>query len=1519
MNPLEKELKTLIKKDDAIFNFIEENALDGIFFWDLANRANGWHSVKFWEILGYTMQEVNKGLIKLEDIINEDDFILANKNYEAHIKNPEKYPFVHDLRHTHKNGATVWLRVRGTIIYNADKQPYRMLGTHTCITKQKEAELELNKKIQHYENVISGANMGSWECNLITTEVKYNERWAEIFGYTLKELAPITPTKWMSFIHPEDIEAANSAFESHMKGEVFAECEFRMKHKQGHWIWVLSRGRVMLEDLKGKPQIIAGSHYDITERKTNEQLLIKNSNLMQRINEAAEIGIWEVNLDINTVYWDSTIKKLMKVPEHYNPTLDDVIGFFKEGESRDTISKALENAIENGVNYDVDLQVVTTSNVVKWARTVGISEFENGVCKRLYGFFQDIDQKTRIANDLATKEEEFRQTFTYADIGMAVINADRTLRKANQSLCKILGYTELELQHMSFTDFVHPDDLELSRNTLIKLIQSKKTSYKIEHRCIHKKGHVIWVNASFSIVKNDNNRFIHIVVQVQDITENKKQQLLLKNSKDLLERSNKIGKIGSWEINPEDQSVFWSDTLIELMEEGVFTKHTLELSLTNYVYKKEEIENINAIFHEALTLGKKFDLEFQIQTKKNNIKWIRVIGESEFKNGKCIKLSGLAQDIDTQKRQQIEVALKEEEFKKTFTQAPIGMAIINLEGKITRVNPRLCEIIGYTEEEIKQTPIPNLSHPDDVKVSKKLLGELLQGKRDNFYLEKRYLHKNGQTVWTKVSSAAVVNEDDKISYVVSQIQDITERKKNQQQILDYKNLLERSNEVAKIGLWEVNLKTQDTFLSDNFIKLLAEDNYKKRNLNDFIANYILEKDQEKLEDIFNKAITQGKNFDFEIQINGRGSRLFWARLIGISEFKNGKCEKLYGLAQDIDDAKTTQLEIALREEEFRQTFTLATIGLVVINKKGKITQANNGFCSLLGYSKKEILNLTFKDITHPEDIPRTTQFHAELLAGKRENYNLEKRYLHKDGHVIWVKVTLSSISDDSGKLIHFLKQVQDITGIKKNQLLLEKYKKELEHSNRMAKIGSWEIDIQNKNAIFWSDTLKDILEAPTNVTPTLEGAINLYPVGPHRDSINQCIDRAIFHGENFDITIQIKTYSNQLKWVRAIGISEYQKGKCQRIYGLFQDVNEAKQAETEIALKEEQFRQTFWHANIGMTLLDLNGKITRANPSVCNTFGYPEEEFIKMPFSELTHPDDLELSHQLVLELAEGKRDSFQIEKRGIHKNGDVIWILLSTSSVKNDHGEVSHFVSQIQDITENKKLTESLKEHNNRLLNFAHIVSHNLRSHTGNITMLLNINEANNTNIIDNELYQHIKSASNNMNETVNYLTEIVEINSQVKNNLVPKNLSKSINKALQNVQSSISLHDIEVQVKVDKSIEVIVVPAYLDSIVFNLITNAIKYRSPDRVCKINISTSIARKFIHLQITDNGQGIDLEKHGNKLFGMYKTFHDHEDARGIGLFISKNQIEAMDGKIEVISKVDKGSTFKTYFKYEHNN
>ena len=97
------------------------------------------------------------------------------------------------------------------------------------------------------------------------------------------------------------------------------------------------------------------------------------------------------------------------------------------------------------------------------------------------------------------------------------------------------------------------------------------------------------------------------------------------------------------------------------------------------------------------------------------------------------------------------------------------------------------------------------------------------------------------------------------------------------------------------------------------------------------------------------------------------------------------------------------------------------------------------------------------------------------------------------------------------------------------------------------------------------------------------------------------------------------------------------------------------------------------------------------------------------------------------------------------------------------------------------------------------------------------------------------------------------------------------------------------------------------------NIFTNAIKYKAPKRYPKITINCEHVKGFTILSVTDNGLGIDLEKHGHKLFGMYKTFHGNRDARGIGLFITKNQIEAMKGKIEAESELDKGTTFKIYF------
>ena len=122
------------------------------------------------------------------------------------------------------------------------------------------------------------------------------------------------------------------------------------------------------------------------------------------------------------------------------------------------------------------------------------------------------------------------------------------------------------------------------------------------------------------------------------------------------------------------------------------------------------------------------------------------------------------------------------------------------------------------------------------------------------------------------------------------------------------------------------------------------------------------------------------------------------------------------------------------------------------------------------------------------------------------------------------------------------------------------------------------------------------------------------------------------------------------------------------------------------------------------------------------------------------------------------------------------------------------------------------------------------------------------------------------------------------------------------------------EVINQVPKGLAVNFNPAYLESILLNLIFNSIRYSSPKRRPRVEISTTLHDEQVSLHIRDNGIGIDLDKYGDQLFGLYKTFTDHQDSKGIGLFISKNQVNAMGGKVTVQSKVDEGTTFTILFR-----
>ncbi len=356
-------------------------------------------------------------------------------------------------------------------------------------------------------------------------------------------------------------------------------------------------------------------------------------------------------------------------------------------------------------------------------------------------------------------------------------------------------------------------------------------------------------------------------------------------------------------------------------------------------------------------------------------------------------------------------------------------------------------------------------------------------------------------------------------------------------------------------------------------------------------------------------------------------------------------------------------------------------------------------------------------------------------------------------------------------------------------------------------------------------------------------------------------------------------------------------------------------------IKDKLFENIFNYAKGGIAIVSLTGKWLKVNKSIVDMLGYSESEIYNMTFQDITHRNDLDLDMDYFNQVLKGEIDSYQIEKRYFHKNGTVIWGHLNVSIFYDAKVSSRYFIVQIMDITaqkenalQNNLLADILQEKNEQLNDFARIATHDLRTHVGNLGSITEFMEEDWPDIIANENFVMWKESLKNLRETLQHLNDIKTDQHFHKKDLKALPLSEYVNHAIYNVTSIARKHDVKITNTIDKKITVLAIEAYLDSIILNFLTNAIKYRSDDRLSFIEISSHTFGDFEVIDIKDNGIGIDLEEHGNELFTLNATFSDHDDARGIGLFITKNHIESIGGKIVVESRPGKGSCFSVYLR-----
>jgi PAS domain S-box-containing protein len=610
------------------------------------------------------------------------------------------------------------------------------------------------------------------------------------------------------------------------------------------------------------------------------------------------------------------------------------------------------------------------------------------------------------------------------------------------------------------------------------------------------------------------------------------------------------------------------------------------------------------------------------------------------------------------------------------------------------------------------------------------------------------------------------------------------------------------------------------------------------------------------------------------------------------------------------------------------------LAIVSSNNEGLITSFNKAAEAMFGYSAEEIIGKTgpFLLVDMQQVIRRSQTLAQELgrpieplfevfVAKAREGKSTREEWtlIRKDGSKFPAMVSVSALRDDEGNIFGFVGIPTDITELKlfdqRARASEEKFKLLAENIPGAIYLCHHE---EPYDVIYLNDHIEKITGYPAS--DFLSGKINIVKLYHPEDvpMINDKVMQALTERRSYQLTYRIKHKSGEWRWVDEAGVGVYTDGELTMLEGYLSDITPQRIAEEELKKIAEENLHVFNNPVNLNVIAGFDGYFKRLNPAWTTVLGWSVEELKGKPYTEFVHPDDLEATHEAASYISLGN-NLFAFENRYRCKDGTYRWLLWGSASDMNNR---LVYASAI-DITERKKSEErllnskenleaiaiKLQEQNRQLDEFAHIISHNLRSPVGNILALIKMLDDNSTLNEYKLIFDKLRKVSNNLSETMNDLMDTLKVKAETNVERIQIRFRDILDKVIQSLEGELIMAEASVTYDFNGAPVIHYTKAYLESIFQNLLTNAIKYRSPDRKAKIHFESKISKGNIELHVSDNGQGIDLDKFGDKLFGLHRTFHSHEHARGVGLFLIKTQIESMGGSISVQSEVNKGSTF----------
>jgi PAS domain S-box-containing protein len=386
-------------------------------------------------------------------------------------------------------------------------------------------------------------------------------------------------------------------------------------------------------------------------------------------------------------------------------------------------------------------------------------------------------------------------------------------------------------------------------------------------------------------------------------------------------------------------------------------------------------------------------------------------------------------------------------LERAFEKAGLGLAHIGTHRRFQRVSPRLCEILGYPEQELLQLTGKDISHPEDADVINQQRTRLYAGEIDAVRVEKRYLRKDRSVVWVSFTMVLERARDGTPLYEIAVYDDITARKTAEAALRAGEERFRRTFELAGAGLAQVSLDGHFMRVNPRVCEIFG---YSERELIGRSAKELSHPDDRDAADGPRAQVLAGEMDSARLEkryLRKDGSVVWVSLVIALERDAAGRPLHAISVLDDITGRKRT--EAALRESEalFRSTFELAASGIAHVSLEGRFLRVNRQLCGILRYREDELIGRSVKDISHPEDRDLTDAQRSRVRAGERQSVRFEKRYLRKDGSVVWVSLGVALVRGEDGAPLYEIAMFDDITERKQAVAALREAHEELKRSN----------------------------------------------------------------------------------------------------------------------------------------------------------------------------------------------------------------------------------------------------------------------------------------------------------------------------------------------------------------------------------------------------------------------------------------------------------------------------------------